>query len=307
MSTKFFKSHAEKLASFAEDTVMRAKEKPDDFILQLAAKNQLQAANKAAKDLALAEAEEAGELLELRFLGPKANGSISLDAFIKIAEPLSQAWKLAATRLRNGAQTSRPSQEIADTLNLKLAGVAFGSTRIILTGNGRPDLTGENLLHQTLVQTFRLLNSNNEEFYDAIDAIGGRSASHFGDALKAIDIAGLATEFTWNTPQENFIWRGLPDDILRIRTLLDTIKEPEVYVETITGTVAGILDTGRLDIRTESGKITIRYPLKLTEFVQRLAIAKPASIKVETSKYWDAVAKKDIFKRQMLDLGDLPL
>lgn len=307
MSTQFLKGHAETLASFAEETISRAKQNPDDVLLQLAAKNQLQAANRVAKDLALAELEEVGELLELRFLGPKANGSVSLDAFIKIAEPLSQAWKLAATRLRYGVQTSRSRQEVADTLNLKLAGITSGSTKILISGNGKPDLTGENLFHETLIQTFRLLNSNNDEFYDAIDAVGGRSASYFGDALKAIDNAGFSTEFTWSTSIKTFTWRGLPDDILRIKTLLDTVKEPEVYQETITGVVAGILDTGRLDLRTDIGKITIRYPLKLTEYVQRLSIAKPASIKVETSRYWDAVAKKDIFKRQMLDLGDIPI
>lgn len=306
MSTQFLQSHAKKLASFAEDSIARAKQNPDDLLLQLAAKNQLQAANKAAKDVALAESEEAGELLELRFLGPKANGSMSLDAFIKIAEPLSLAWKLAATRLRYGVQPSRVKPEVADTLNLKLAGVAFGSTRILITGNGRADLTGENLLHETLVQTFRLLNSNNEDFYDAIDAVGGRSATHFGEALKAIDNAGFGTEFTWNTQREKFSWKGMPDEILRIKTLLDTIKEPDVYVETIHGIVAGIQDTGRLTIRTDEGKITIRYPLRLTEYVQKLAIRKPASIKVETSKYWDAIAKTDVYKRQMLDLGDMP-
>ena len=123
MSTDFLKTHAEKLALFAEETSARAKENPNDLLLQLAAKNQLQAVNKAAKDLALVEAEQAGELLELRFLGPKANSSMSLDAFIKIAEPLSQAWKLAATRLRYGVQVSRARQEVTDTLSLKLAGI----------------------------------------------------------------------------------------------------------------------------------------------------------------------------------------
>ena len=125
--------------------------------------------------------------------------------------------------------------------------------------------------------------------------------------MKAIESAGLATEFSWRTPDTSYFWRGMSDELVRIRTLLDTIKEPEVYIETIEGTVAGILDTGRLDIRTEEGKLTIRYPLKLTEHVQRLVIAKPASIKVQTSKYWDAVTKKDIFKRQMISLGDLLL
>lgn len=307
MTIQFLRDHAKQLKTFADDTAKRAATNTDDLLLQLAAKNQLDAANSVKSELLLAEAEEVGELLDLRFLGPRADGAMSLDAFIKIAEPLSLAWKYAAHRLRYGTNASHLNADIAQTLNLKLAGMSYGSTRIFLTGNGRPDLTGANLLHETLVQTFRLLNSTNEEFYDAVDAVGGRAATHFGDAMKAIDSAGLAAEFSWYTPVTKFFWRGLPDELVRIRTLLDTIKEPEVYAETITGLVAGILDTGRLDIRTQEGKLTIRYPLKLTEQVQRLVIAKPASINVQTSRYWDAVAKKDIFKRQMIDLGDIIL
>lgn len=307
MTIHFLREHAQQLKAAADNTAKLASENSNDFLLQLAAKNQLDAANSVKNELLLAESEEIGELLDLRFLGPRAEGSISLDAFIKIAEPLSLAWKYAAHRLRNGTNPSHIHHDIAQTLNLKLAGMSYGSTRIFLTGNGRPDLTGANLLNETLIQTFRLLNSNNEDFYDAVDAVGGSAATHFGNAMKAIDNAGLAAEFTWNTPVKEFFWRGSTDELVRIRTLLDTIKEPEVYTETITGLVAGILDTGRLDIRTQEGKITIRYPMKLTEQVQRLVIAKPASINVQTSKYWDAVTKKDIFKRQMIDLGDLEL
>ncbi len=307
MTVQFLKDHLDNIKSVAKYTATRAAENKDDLLLNLAAVNQSEALNSIKSELLLAQAEEVGELLDLRFMGVRAEGSILLDSFIKIAEPLSLALKCAAQRLRYGSNDSQIKPEIADTLNIKLAGIKYGSTRILLTGNGRPDLTGSNLLHETLIQTFRVLNANNDDFYDAIDAIGGKAANHFGDAVKAIDNAGLGAEFTWNTPTNNFFWRGLPDDLVRIKALLDTIKEPEIYMETITGMVAGILDTGRLDLRTDEGKITIRYPMKLTESVQRLVISKPASIKVQTSKYWDAISKKDIFKRQMIELGELDL
>lgn len=302
MSTKFLIEHADNLEKFANETAARSKVAPDNFFLKLAAKNQLESYQHVKRELTLALAEEAGELLDLRFIGPKADGSILLDTFIKIAEPLSKAWKYAAHRLRSGNDSIRIDQEIGNALNLKLAGMSYGSTRILLTGNGQPDLTGKSILQETLIQTFNLLTATNEDFYDAVDAVGGRSAHLFGEAMKAIDAAGLTAEFTWQSPKECFVWHGRSDEIVRLRKLLDGVKEPEQYPEKITGFIAGISDTGRLDVRTDDGKITIRFPLKLTDKVQRLSIAKPATINVLTARYWDAVAKRDIFKRQMIDL-----
>lgn len=303
MSAAFLRIHAKALTEAATTTAERAKERPSDLFLQIAAKNQVDAAREVEQSALLAEAEEAGELIDLRFLGPRATGSIPLDWFIKAVEPLSRAWKLAAHRLRHGGDAHRSiGSDIASALNLKLAGLAYGSTRIFVTGNALPDLTGESLLQTTLTQTFKLLNSTQEEFYDAVDAVGGKSAHQFSEFMKVLDAGGYAAEFTWQSPRGIQKWVGNPDEITRIRVLLDTIREPEEYEEVITGRVAGIADTGRLDLRTDDGKVSIRFPLKLTDQVQRLTITSPARIRVKTAKYWDGVQKRDIYKRQLLEV-----
>jgi len=303
MSSKFLREHADSLSKFAKETAVRASTAPDDFFLQLAAKNQEQAAQRAQHQLLLEEAEEAGELVDLRLIGPRANGSISLDWFIMAMEPLSKAWKLAAHRLRYGHDAARGvGADVLSALNLKLAGLGHGSTRIFVTGNAQPDLTGESLLQATLTQVFRLLNSQQDEFYDAVDAVGGRSAHQLSEFMKALDGAGLAAQFTWQSPRGRQFWEGRPDEITRIRALLDTIREPERYEEFVEGRVAGITDTGRLDLRTDDGKVSIRFPLRLTDQVQRLTITSTARIKVETARYWDSVEKKDIYKRQLISV-----
>ena len=301
MSNKSLREHADALSKFAKETAERAREKPDDFFLQLAARNQDDAALEVTHQLMLDEAEEAGELVDLRLLGPKANGSVSLDWFIRAMDPLSRAWKLAAHHLRYGHDPSRAvGADVISALNLKLAGIGHGSTRIFVTGNAMPDLTGESLLQATLVQVFRLLNARQDRFYDAVDAVGGRSAHQLGEFMKELDAAGLAAQFTWHSPRGREFWEGRPDEIVRIRALLDTVREPERYPETITGKVAGITDTGRLELRTEDGKVPIRFPLELTEQVQRLTITSMARIRVETARYWDSVQKRDIYKRQLV-------
>lgn len=303
MSAKFLREHADALSDQAKETSERARATPDNFLLQLAAKNQDQFAQRVKHQLLIEEAEEAGELVDLRLIGPRANGSISLDWFIAAMEPLSKAWKLAAHRLRYGNEAERGvSADVVSALNLKLAGLGYGSTRIFVTGNALPDLTGESLLQAMLTQTFRLLNAHQDDFYDAVDAVGGRSAHQLSEFMRVLDGAGLAAQFTWQSARGRQFWEGSPDEITRIRSLLDTIREPEKYEEVLVGSVASITDTGRLDLRTEDGKISIRFPLSLTDQVQRLTITSIARVKVETAKYWDSVERKDIFKRQLISV-----
>lgn len=302
MNNKFLHDHASVLSDFAKETLARAQQNPDDFLLQLAARNQADAAQEATHALMLEAADEAGELVDLRLLGPRADGTISLDWFLKAMDPLSRAWKLAAHHLRYGNDHQRGAvgADVVTALNLKLAGIGHGSTRIFVTGNAMPDLTGESLLQATLQQVFQLLNARQDDFYDAVDAVGGRAAHQMGEFMRELDRGGFAAEFSWHAPRGHQFWEGRPDEIMRIRALLDTVKEPERYPETLTGGVAGITDTGKLELRTEGGKVVIRFPLRLTEQVQRLTIAAPATIEVETARYWDSVQKKDLYKRQLI-------
>ena len=302
MSTEFLTEHARVLAEFAEETQSMAEQDPSNFWLRMAAENQEQAAHDAMQELRLAYAEEVGELLDLRFIGPQANGSISLDAFIRIADSLFKGWKAAAYRIRHGTASGVIKNDIADRLNLKLAGLGPGSTRILITGNCAPDLAGESLLHSTLVQTFCLLNAKNDVFYDAVDAIGGRAAQHFADAMRAIDLAGLAAEFSWNAPAERITWFGTSQEVTRLRTLLAAVADTETFDEEISGTVSAIYDTGRLELRTMEGKVHVRFPLDLTGTVQKLSIKKATTLRVTTTRYLNQATKQHILRRLMIDV-----
>lgn len=300
MKTDFLERHLNELHKVARVSATVASEDPSDFWKTAVAENQAQAIRDIERDLELARAEESGELLDLRFLGPKADGALPLDIFLKIADPLSKAWKAAAFRLRHGISEGRIGTEIGDSLNLKLAGVAPGSTHIFLTGSMAVDMTGESLLRNTLQQTFRLLGSRNEEFYDAVDAIGGRAALSFKEAMKAISAAGLSVEFSWRDAGHVHKWRGTSDELVRIKTLLDAASDSQSYEESLSGVVSGLFENGRLDLRTESGKIKIRFSLDQTPVVQNLAIATEATLRVLTTRYTDPITHRDVFKRQLI-------
>ncbi|WP_084222104.1 hypothetical protein [Pseudomonas sp. MOIL14HWK12:I2] len=303
MSDSFLRDHAKNLKTFAEQTKVRANADPDNFFLRLAARNQESFARSVERQACLEESERLGELIDLRLIGPRANGSIPLDWFVEAISPLTKAWKNAAHRLRYGVEAHRAvAEDVVSALNFKLAGLAPGSTHIFITGNAQPDLTGDSLLKETLKQTFRLLNASQTDFYDAVDAVGGKSAHQLQEFMKALDKGGFAIQFSWKSLDGARLWEGRPDEISRVRNLLASITEPERYPEVVSGSVAGITDTGRLSIRTASGKASIRFPMRLTDQVQRLKIRSNATLHVETSKYWDSVSKKDIYKRTLISV-----
>ena len=64
MSTEFLTEHARLLTEFAEETRSMAEQDPSNFWLDMAAKNQQQAAHDAMQELRIACAEEVGELLD---------------------------------------------------------------------------------------------------------------------------------------------------------------------------------------------------------------------------------------------------
>jgi len=257
--------------------------------------------NEFEREEIIAAAGLAGELIDLRFIGPRVdNGTMPLGQFLEVLDPLNRGLNKAAYRLRNGKEARQIKDDIKDALNLKMSGIGSGSTRILITGDARPDLTGNNLLTDTLTQVFRLLKANNEDFFDAVDAVGGSAAKKFGEALSSTRKHGLEAEFTWKRGKDHLSWYGSPSEIDRIINLIETTQEAEVYEETITGTISAIADTGIIQIRSGEEKIKIRYPMKLIDSAEQLNLNQHVSLKVRTSRFYDAVMQKDVLKRTLI-------
>ena len=254
-------------------------------------------------DQVLSTAKDAGEMLDLRFMGPRTErGPLPMGHFLDIMTPLNRAFNHAAYRLRSGKVTHRVSPDIKGEIALQMAGTGYGSARIFVTGDAREDLTGVSLLGATFKQTFQLLNAKLEDFYDAVDAVGGTAARHFGEALHQTNRHGMAAEFTWMRPQDPLSWNGTPAEIDRVCSLIDSTAEPETFEQILTGHVSAMAETGNLQLRVGAEKTKVRFPTSLIDQVQRLALGRDASLRVQTARYWDAVLQKDVFKHTLREV-----
>lgn len=259
--------------------------------------------DEAKRDEALAKAELSNELIDFRFLGPRAdNGSMPLGQFLEVLDPINRGLNKAAYRLRYGKEAHRVGDDIKDTLNLKMSGIGYGSTRVFVTADNRTDLAGNQLLTDTLTQTFGLLNATGENFYDYVDAIGSAAARKFGEALRNTKKHGLSAEFTWKRDRNPLSWQGRTAEIDRVLELIKTTNDPDQFEQDLEGVVATIADTGVIHIRTGGNKVKIRYPMKLIKEAEQLNVNQQVALHVSTSKFYDAVARRNVFKHTLMSV-----
>ena len=290
MTIDAIREHTSFLAQCAEASAKVAAANPENHLLQIIAKNQLDAKNESINELARLEEEISGQHLAVRLQGPKADGSIRLDEFIRIFEPFVEAVKKATSLAMYGSSSLRMKSDAKMKLdimsNIKLRSLSFGSTEVHFSVPTIEDSTGEAPMIDVLKNTFNLLNeTENEEFLNKIESIGGDAAKALRSTLAAIQNSGFTATIVWNSPEGSTTWDGTSANIIRAYDWLGSLTQSQEYEEQITGKVASLKDTGLIEVRDEANqKISVRYPLSLITEIQKLSVGLNAQFFVITKK-----------------------
>lgn len=306
MTVEKLANHVEFLKNSAEQAKANALAAPDNVLCAIVAKSQEQAKNRAINQYQQLQEELSGQHLAFKLTGPKADGSVRLDDFIRIFQPFMDAIKKASSLAMYGTGSLRMKESLKKRLDLELSfrlrGLSYGSTTIHFAVPQQEDTTCTSVLNNVLTKAFDLLNEqDNDMFLEKIDSIGGGAAQSLKESLKALNSSGYGAILEWNRPDGVTHWEGTPVQILRAQELLGSLSEPESYQERIQGVIASLKDTGLIEIRTsQHGKINVRYPIKLVGEVQKLKVSTAAELVVSTKKSWDEGGKKFIFHRRLL-------
>lgn len=306
MISERHKNHVEQLQKFAEQSQKIAESKPDDIFAAIIAENQKQAAEEEARKYALEKRESQGAIVELRFLGAQAeNGSLPLDYFLKIFNPLSTAIKRVAYNLLTDKVRKNIPNEIKDALNIRLADIRTGSTRILLSGSIEKDCTNQSLFSDSMTEIFDLLNAEHDEIHDRVKKIGETSAKYLSDALKATKSLDLTLEMTWSQPNKNNQWKGTVGNLDKIISLLaDFVMEKE-YEEIIEGTIYSISKQA-IKVKQQDGSfILVKYHPKLLSFVQTLSVLTDTRLKVRTKKLFNEATQEYAYNYKLLDPNNI--
>ncbi|MBI5099688.1 MAG: hypothetical protein HZB30_10680 [Nitrospirae bacterium] len=261
---------------------------PNNFAYKLSLKSIEEHISDLQMQLQKEKALREKEVLEIRLKGePAKSGSIPLSILAHLAGHLSTAILTASQRLKTGINVrGRIQQEVINTLDLRLAGISGGSTRLFITGNTSPDMFGYSLLENSLESTFELLLSTSpDELSETASKIGPRSIHRFNNFLKSLSVSGLEVDMYWSTPtQKNYEWLGNKDLILRISNSLDSLKTSEPIQFAFEGKLVMASLKGNIEVEiSESKSIKGTFPSNLLENVKKLHIGEDCKGLIEQS------------------------
>jgi len=260
------------------------------------------------KELSDAKADRAHEMFGLKMHTPQFSpGTIPLRVLAKLAPLLNDAIEQAAWREWDVTGDAKNIDEgFRRLINLRLVGIQSGSTELVFLGNTAPDLTGESALEAGLRNFFDVLSANNKEFPDVINGVGTNAMKSVIKLMKCFETENMGVEFSWRASDTSYRWDGRPDEITRIRALLEEFGEAKNSTISVEGIICA-LSRNRVQIEKDDGeRVSARYHRSLNEVVYALHLNQRCSFSIEVTTYpSDSLGiKRDAFRLVGIDEVD---
>jgi len=249
---------------------------PDNFSHKLGIDSLKSQISELEKQLMFEKAKRDKEVIEIRLKGRTANGTIPLEVLAKLADGLSGTVLNASYFIQFGQKIKKiKAKEIHDIVDLRLAGISTGSTRLFVTANTSPDLFGRSLAEESLKHSFNLLQSeSSDELTESASKIGKESVKKLYKFIATISNADMEVDLNWSSPtSENYNWDGNKQTLLRVAQSLTNIQMSEPEVIEFSGELITISLRGTFEIKTDDSKIIKGdFPNNLLDEIKTLTI-----------------------------------
>lgn len=246
------------------------------FALSLASQSMASHIDDLSQQLALLQDRPILELVEFRL---KANrfqdGSVPLRLVARAADEIRQMLGYAALRLsRGGLDRKRVPDELYDELDLRLAAILPGSSRLVITTAAHRDLFDDGLAKNSLDRVFRVLESRGEgtEFLEAVTDLGPSSARRMREFLHLVRGASAELELSWRYSGETVRrWDGTDIALSAVTHALDVTELNSREELVLEGVIELLSKRERIHLLTASQKtIRILFPKRLLPRVSEL-------------------------------------
>ncbi|MBX9893762.1 MAG: hypothetical protein K2Y09_01085 [Nitrosomonas sp.] len=226
------------------------------------------------------------ELVDFRLKSSSlSTGTIPLNLIAKAAESIRTMIGYSALRLmQGGIDKKRVPKDLYGSLNLRLAGLLPGSSRIVVSANADRDMFGYGLASQALQRIFAVLESkgSGESFLEAVTTLGPVGAKHLRDLLRLISAQSAESEFTWKYSGEQVgYWNGTREVMDLVISALEVTEISAQQTEALFGKIEVLSKRERIELRTpENRLIRILYPNRLLSVVTTLHLEQEVSLQV---------------------------
>lgn len=292
----------ETLIANSEDTLLKyetlLKNDPNNFFNKGIVKNTREQISELRSNLAFEKQKREKEVIDLRLKGPVAvAGKLPLDLFGNFARYLSDCIIEASRKYQYGNKSgAKVLDTIKNTIELRFDRLVPGSTHILITGNTSPDLFGNSMIENALVNTFGILNvADDAELMDRSDKFGGAGIKKLNKILNLSISNNLEFDLEWSSPNSKiYRWEG---NSAKMKTLSKSISKIEESIPEEME-ISGILETssikGQIEIKNKEGKsIKVAFPMTFLEKVRPFRIQDSITVTVIRNVLINSVTKEE--------------
>lgn len=284
-------------------------EHPDSLSRRLSHRSIVNHVAELQDELRISKEQLQHELIDLRLFAGGLRGSLPLQLAGRVAAHIDRALSFAAYHIRFGVEPAKSvTREIRDELDLRLTGLATGSTHLLVSGRISPDFAGESLLGQVLPRIFDILSDGDtDQLRDLITIIGARATSELERLLGVLEGEQVGAELTWAAPNaQHYRWGGSLEAVRRSRERLAVVTELKPEVVTFSGYVSTLSDRGAMQLRPSgtSPTVKIRYGTDQYQAVQQLHLGMLVTVRATKFAFRDEVTGEERAKYSLVEILD---
>ncbi|MCF7536189.1 hypothetical protein [Pseudomonas petrae] len=243
------------------------------------------------------------EVVQLRLIGVRMDGSIPLKLLSKLSDFFNKAVSYAAYHLRHGVNPKRGiPASLAKEMDLRLSDLAMGSTRLVFAGNVSPDTTGESIMEGALEQIFDVLAAPSQDrIRELVSVIGVPATKALSDMLGALEASELGAELSWPAPNsKTYRWGGSLGDVRHAHSKLSAHEDIKPEPAKLFGVVADLKENGTIYVRNGASKQKVTYNKQQFERIQKLSLGMPITLNVMKYVRYEPLSDREIVTYKMV-------
>ncbi len=292
----------EELLANSEDTLLKyenlLKDNPNSLFNKGMVKNTLEQMVELRSNLAFEKQKREKEIIDIRLKGKVAKvGKLPLDLLGEFAKSLSDCIIESSRKYQYGNKGgAKILTSIKNTVDLRFDRLVPGSTHILVTGNNSPDLFGNSMIENALINTFELLNVHNDsELMDKSEKYGGLGIKKLNKILNLSINNHLEFDLEWSSPNSKvFKWEGNFDRIKQLNNSISKIETITPEVIEISGTLVMQSLKGQLEIEDNDGKLfKVSFPMSFLEKIKEFQIGEDFSATIIKNTLKNSITKEE--------------
>lgn len=228
-------------------------------------------------NLAFEKQKREKEIIDLRLKGKAARvGKLPLELLGSFAKVLSDCIIESSRKYQYGNKGgTKILNSVKETIDLRFDRLVPGSTHILITGNTSPDLFGNSMIENALINTFEILNvSEGSDLIEKSEKFGGQGIKKLNEILNLSLRNDLEFDIQWESPNSKiYKWEGNKE---KIKSLTNSISKIEINTPQEID-FSGVLVTqslkGHIEVQGEDKKYyKIVFPMNMLDKIKAFQI-----------------------------------